>query len=353
MSDLVRQVSSRIFSPSATPASTVSISVQRKALQSAVGITGVHKRGLLPRTLPLGERRRVTVEAAEGGTNDSIFFVPERPNVNESHTRVSVTEFIKINPNEHGDVVRAGDDFEISFVGMSVAQQDCLSDTDLLLCSLARKEDCFEYGAYGRKQPFSAGTSSTDERTGKSDEPERVPTKPHEVDVGDLPAMLPMRPGDLPFLHYDAETDGSDSGSKLDTFVSVPGTKRLFVQRRGASIDKTSTDIRGVAVRFTVMQIDPLDEAQQIAIRSMEEVAKSIRDTANSGRYLKLVSWLVKLANMLGHSAIKKVPKPGQVMSSDLSFMLAPDDDPKGPTIQREEYGNYLRVSSATSTDRL
>lgn len=396
----MKHLSSRIFHVDASPASTVSIKVQKKSLLSAVD-SSVRKRDWLDRNLPVGTRRRVNVEAAEGGTNDSIFFAPERPNVNQSHERVSATEFIKIDPNDHNDVVRIGDDFEISFCGMSVATQDLMGDNELLLCSLARKEDCLDHNEIEPEPSISAvasstieSSSSTENKQGQekpssgeqgqekpssgeqgqeklssgagkphdlADEPVKpplpVPVKEKvvapetaELDLSDLPTALPIRPGDLPFLHFDPETDGHDVGSEPDTFVAVPGTKRLFVRRRGSSMDMSTSEIRDVVIRFTVMEIDKLSEDQLIAVKSLEEVAKSVGKAANSVPYLKFISWLLKFANTLGRSALKKVAKPDHVMSMDINFILAPDDDSSDRTIQREEYGNYLRVSGMTST---
>lgn len=395
MGDLVNKFSSRIFSPDISPNSTVSIMVDDKALQSAVD-NGIRKRNWVNRHNPLATRRRIHVEAADCGTTDSVFFAPERPNVNNSRERVSAAEFIKVNPNEHNDVVRIGDDFEISFVGMSVSTQDFLGDNELLLCSLARKEDCIDHLEMPSDPSLSTAASSTTTSTPSHESNEHsvsttsTPQKPQmdkgveeahdstlesglgkpsdllsvsaggkhstmshkkstladseNLDLSDLPTSLPIRPGDLPFLHYDPETDGHDSGSEPNTFIPIPGTKRLFVQKRGSEVE-TANDIRDVVIRFTIMEIDKLSEEQLIAVKSLEEVAKSVGKASNSVPYLKFISWLLKFANTLGRSALKKVARPDHVMSTDMCFMLAPNDDPNAPAVQREEYGNYLRVS--------
>ena len=329
------------------------------------------------------------VEAAQCGATDSVFFAPERPNVTSSNERVSAADFIKINPKEHNDVVRVGDDFEISFVGMSVSTQDLLGDNELMLCSLARKEDCLDHDDTDVDIPISEAGSSTVTSTSSLDlmrtalstpdkrsvqpikkpgrysdstadslnscancrrsaaNPERYSelAKAKTLDLADLPTSLPIRPGDLPFVHYDPETDGHDSGSKPNTFIPIPATKRLFVQKRGSDMDMANV-IRDVVMRFTIMEIDKLSEEQMIAVKSLGEVAKSVGKASTSVPYLKFISWLLKFANMLGRSALKKVARPDHVLSTDMSFMLAADEDPNAQTVQREEYGNYLRVST-------
>ena len=395
MADMVKHFTTRVFTTETTPSSAVSIKVDNKSLVSALD-SGIVKRNFLDRHIPFQPRRRVHVEAAECGTTDSVFFAPERPNVHNSHERVSAAEFIKINPNEHNDVVRLGDDFEMSFIGMSVSSQDFMGDNELLLCSLARKEDCIDHDDTRTDISLSATGSSTvtTSPSVKSSEPiaapvstpEKPPQKPVEkfpgsppemhtdmpvvlpdgsnegkppppdnarlpvpkprtLNLTDLPTSLPIRPGDLPFLHYDPETDGHDNGSEPNTFIPIPGTKRLFVQKRASDMDMQEA-VRDVVVRFTIMEIDKLSEEQLIAVKSLEEVAKSVGKASNSVPYLKIIAWLLKFANTLGRSALKKVARPDHVLSTDMCFMLAPDDDPNARAVQREEYGNYLRVGS-------
>ncbi|PXF39938.1 hypothetical protein BWQ96_10356 [Gracilariopsis chorda] len=364
MNDLKTRISTRALFTDATPDSTISIIVLRKSLQSATS-DSLRKRDWHERCLPLPTRRRVFVEASEYGTADSILFAPERPNANESHQRVAATEFIKVNQNTCSDVVRHDDDFEVSFIGLSVAQQDYIGDNEMLLCSLARREDhqeVLEYLASSAYSTINSSNSSVDAHkngteedvavrsdVGKTNERDGVvpiPPKQKTVDLSDLPTALPIRPGDVTFLHFDPETDGHDTGSEPDTFTPIPGTKRLFIQRRGsASTLAEGGNVRDVSIRFTVMEIDKLNEEQLIAIKSLEEVAKSVGKAASSVPILKFISWLLKFANTVGRSALKKVARPDHVMSSDVSFMLAEPEvsSNDGRTIQREEYGNYLR----------
>ncbi|KAI0560864.1 hypothetical protein FGB62_98g032 [Gracilaria domingensis] len=366
MNGFTSRVSSRVF-PETDPGQTVSIKVGKKALQSATD-NSIRKRNWYERYIPLPSRRRIFVEACECGTTDSILFAPERPNVQQSHQRVSATEFIKVSQDACADVVRRDDDFEVSFVGLSVAQQDYIGDNEMLLCSLARKQDHHEVS----QSSSTAASSSTGSTSGTAEHLDTsvpgdsiteegfqkaklrdgtvpIPPKTKKIDLSDLPTALPIRPGDIPFLHFDPETDGHDSGSEPDTFVPIPGTKRLFIQRRGSLVDGESEGMRDVSVRFTVMEIDKLNEEQLIAIKSLEEVAKSVGKAASSVPYLKFISWLLKFANTVGRSALRKVARPDHVMSSDVSFMLGePRGVEKGDESyeQREEYGNYLRVST-------
>ncbi|KAI0560910.1 hypothetical protein FGB62_98g033 [Gracilaria domingensis] len=355
MADLKSRISSRIFPPS-TPTHTVSIKVRRKALQSAVD-NSVRKRDFYYRYVPYHTRRRVLVEASECGTTDSILYAPERPNVGESHQRVTATEFVKVSQDTSSDLVRRDHDFEVSFIGFSVAQQDYIGDNELLLCSLARKSDHHEVSesepSVTTSSSTATGSSSNDNEAVDQFQKAKlregtVPITPKNkrIDLCDLPTALPIRPGDVPFLHFDPETDGHDTGTEPDAFVPIPGSKRLFIQRKGSKLDGESEGMRDVSMRFTVMEIDKLNEEQLIAIKSLEEVAKSVGKAASSVPYLKFISWLLKFANTVGRSALRKVARPDHVMSTDVSFMLA---EPKGikkgdeSYEQREEFGNYLR----------
>eukprot|EP00178_Gracilaria_changii_P027752 TRINITY_DN912_c0_g2_i1.p4 TRINITY_DN912_c0_g2~~TRINITY_DN912_c0_g2_i1.p4 ORF type:complete len:406 (-),score=59.04 TRINITY_DN912_c0_g2_i1:10286-11503(-) len=358
MADLTSRITSRIF-PDPTPSHTVSIKVRRKALQSAVD-NSVRKRDLYHRYVPYHRRRRILVEATEDGTTDSILFAPERPNVTESHQRVTPTEFVKVSQDTCADLVRRDHNFEVSFVGFSVAQQDYIGDNELLLCSLARKSDHHQV-LESESSTSSSTTTNTASTSNHNNFSERqfqkaklrdgtvpIPPKKKAIDLSDLPTALPIHPGDVPFLHFDPETDGHDTGSEPDAFIPIPGTKRLFIQRRGSLLDGESEGMRDVSMRFTVMEIDKLNEEQLIAIKSLEEVAKSVGKAASSVPYLKFISWLLKFANAVGRSALRKVARPDHVMSTDVNFMLAePEGVTKGDDTyeQREEYGNYLRVS--------
>lgn len=335
MADLKRALSARLLGDGATPASTVSIRVPRPALRGVVP-NGLAKADACAALLPLTPTRRVHVEAADAGVAESVFFVPETPNVLERHARAHSAQYVKLCPAGREDVVRKGDAFEISFVGMSVAKMDMVGNNELLLCSLTRDDGIMPKPGAGRPAPVGEGNG--DGRPAPQEEV--LPSQPDRELLSELPTALTVQPGDTPFLHYDPEVDGHDVGSAPNVFVPIPGSKRVYLQRRGGCE-------RDVFVRFTVMEVDKLSEEQLIAIKSLEDIGKSVGKAAASIPYLKFISWILKFANYLGRSALRKVSQPEHVLSKDIAFMIADRDDDNGSNAssQREEQGNYLRVS--------
>lgn len=475
MNRFSKKATTAIFDPEKAPENAIEIKVARDNLRSVVN-NGLKKTNYLQRLIPLSRRRWVTVEGSDHGTSDSVFFVPERANVSESHARMEPAQYIKINPSEHDDVVRRGDDFEITFLGMSVAPMDTVGNNELLLCSLTRNDGIMPMEPDEPEEKegpddsamsnvtSSANTSATTESPLKSAghsfedttekaEPETIakvpvpetpvkapkpeasapvtaiapspeskvkpaapevkakpaaaaskgggvnnlmkgllnvagaaatvqktlapsasgpatgkksaepgstlvegqpaPPKPLTLaqkkkqeaidkiaELAELPTSLVVHPGDIPFLHYDPVVDGHDTGSAPNSFVPIPGSKKVYLQRKAAQD-------RDVFFRFTVMEVDKLSEEQLIAIKSLEAIAKSVSKAASTVPYLKIISSILKFANFLGSSALKKVSEPEHVLSKDLLFLLA---DPKGAEEegtggQRDAYGNYLRVS--------
>ena len=404
MADLTHRVASKVFNPKATPASTIVIKASRLALRSSLQ-KGLKKTNWFERHFLFSLRRWVTVEAAEKGTDDSVFFVPEHPNVDNSHERSLPAQYIKVNPAHHDDVVRRGDDFEISFIGMSVAPMDIVGNNEILLVSLNREEnstlemetkpelfthstskdsieDSTEIGKERRdainaqvealgpgkiKSLTASSANATAGTTGQSsavtsqvdlaNQTETSDAVKQENDMrllNELPNSLTIQLGDIPFLHYDPEIDGHDTGSAPNSFVPIPGSKRVYVQRRASKASHCD-----VSMRFTVMEIDKLNEEQLIAIKSLDAIGKSVGKASATVPYLKFIAWILKFANFLGRSALKKVAEPDHVLSKDMLFLLADslDDDKSDPahdneisrtstsTMKREEYGNYLRVS--------
>ena len=411
MDDLTHRVTSRVFNPKATPASTIAIKVNRLALRSSVQ-KGLKKTNWFERNFPFSLRRWITVEAAEHGTDDSVFFVPEHPNVDNSHERTLPAQYIKVNPAHHDDVVRRGDDFEISFIGMSVAPLDIVGNNEILLVSLNREEnstlemetkpelftpsiskDSIEdsteidkerrdainaqaeaLGAGKIESPTASSATATTGTTRQAgavtsqvdlaDRTETSDAVKKEKDarlLNELPNSLTIQLGDIPFLHYDPEIDGHDTGSAPNSFVPIPGSKRVYMQRRGGKASHCD-----VSMRFTVMEIDKLSEEQLIAIKSLDAIGKSVGKAAATVPYLKFIAWILKFANFLGRSALKQVAEPEHVLSKDMVFLLADslDDDKSDPahdigtsrtstsTMKREEYGNYLRVSCCQISTR-
>ena len=352
MADLKHRVTSGIL-PLGTPENTVSIKVSRKSLRAVID-EGLKKTTWIERHIPVRLRNRVTVEASEFGTSDSVFFVPEHPNVNLSNQRVAPVEYIKVDVADQHDLVRQDDAFDISFIGMSVSPQDYAGNNELLLCSLTKEDfanlDVKKQNTFVTNNSESTVSEDTtnDIKTQDSDDAiKKAKQKSYAVqandkDLEDLPTSVTVHPGDYPFVHFDPEIDGHNVGHQPDTFVPVPGSKRLYLQRTPESNEKYGD----VNMRFTIMEVDKLSEEQLIAIKSLEDIGKSVGKAAASVPYLKVISWMLKFANFLGSSALKKVAQPDHVLSKDISFMVAPPkNQPQNSNIQqREQFGNYLRV---------
>lgn len=352
MGELQHRITSGIIPGLGTPENTVSIKVSRKALRAVID-DGLKKSTWVERHIPIRLRNRVTVEASEFGTSDSVFFVPEHANVNFSNQRVAPVEYIKVNAGDQSDLVRRDESFDVSFVGMSVSPQDYAGNNELLLCSLT-KEDFVNLESKKQNTIVSATSDSTvsedtavDDKTQDSDDSIKKAKKvsyavqADDRDLEDLPTSVTVHPGDYPFVHFDPEIDGHNVGHQPDTFVPVPGSKRLYLQRK----PETNEKYGDVNMRFTIMEVDKLSEEQLIAIKSLEDIGKSVGKAAASVPYLKVISWMLKFANFLGSSALKKVAQPDHVLSKDISFMIAPPQDEREDSkSRREQIGNYLRV---------
>lgn len=359
MAELTHRASSLLVPSSKTPDTSLSIKVNRKSLRCVID-KGLSKGSWFERHNPLRLSNRVAVEAAEFGTADSVFFVPEQPNVNLTSRRVAPVEYVKVSPYTTADAVSQDDAFEISFVGMSISPQDAAGDNELLLFSLT-KEDFLpaesKLNASAHPAPDVSDLSATTASAEQEEDPDkdfiRKVTSVASVaeqnpaidnkDLGDLPTSITIHPGDHPFIHFDPEVDGHDTGNQPDTFVPIPGSKRVYMQRQPECNNKYGD----INMRFTVMEIDKLSEEQLIAIRNLDSIGKSVGKAASAVPYLKVISAILKFANFLGRSALKKVSQPDHVMSKDMAFMLAPGPDRENGNekMKREEFGNYLRVS--------
>lgn len=365
---------------------TISIKVPRNSLRSAHD-NGLFKTDIISRNLAyLPIKRRVNVEASVEGTSDSVFFTPEQANADMSNCRSSPVQFVKVRPADHDDIVYQGDDFEIEFIGMNCTPQDSMfGGNDLLLCSLTTDDEAQErekakdidaensvvitptatptatpiasrQGSASSEDVDADGvatTSSVDKEKAEAlaASGTNVGTEEEESKPAELPSSLHMTNYDLPFIHYDPEYDGHDVGSRPDTFVPIPGSKRLYLQRKGKFAPKEDQESPALYMRFTVMEVDKLSEEQISAIKSIEMIGKSVSNAAASVPYLKIISSMLKFANYLGKSALKKVSEPDHVMSVDVGFKLAQrveEQNAEGQKVlvlrpRQEEIGNYLR----------
>lgn len=329
--------------------------------------------------------KKIAVEASDQRTNDSIFFAPERANATECHDRVTPTEFIKVRPGDHRDVVRIGDDFEIEFVGMSVAAHEVAGGGGgLLLCSFTRDDEAGGYRRNGTDEdrertdivkvlddvrsnstlhtmrddvPTTVGYESLAaaaariELLGRSDALGYLTSSRGMGVLGgvvdDLPGSLRLSKHDIPFIHYDPVLDGREAGTVGDSFVAVPGSKRLYMQRKGRYVKVNEDESPSLFLRFGVMEIDKLSEDQLAAVKSIDVIARNVGEAALAVSSLKFVSALLKTANYLGKNALRKLHNPDHVMAADILFKIAQREDENaadgGHSKLAEEYGNYLR----------
>lgn len=333
---------------------------------------GLQKQGCLLRTLPVNMKKRVDVVSSEGGTSDGLFYVPDVASADSTAQRATPVQYAKINPNEHSNVVRRNHDFHISFIGMCITPQDFGKTNELLLCSISKRNHVFSKNMEKRvtekkkerilekeKKKESKMTGSeevevTDEiladETSITDATNEKGEKLKNSEANKFPLSLSMSENDIPFIHYDPIIDGHNTGTAANSFVTIPSTKRMYLQRNGTSPDVLLD--RRIMVRFTVMEIDKLSEEQMEAIKSIEKISASVGSAAAAVPYLKFVSSVLKFATHFGKSALKRACNADHVMSKDVSFMLGEPQVEKGEDGEddtkpaaSEPYGNYLRVS--------
>lgn len=280
-----------------------------------------------------------------------MFYVPETPSANSS-ARATPVQFVKTSANDTPDLVHASHAFQISFVGMSVTPHDLFANNELLLCSIRKRSKLSDLSSNTSLTSSSTQPSVNTALTSEEDA-ETMPTVQKKDPPKSLHPSFTLRPDDIPFIHYDPVIDGHDVGSRPDTFVPVPGSKRLYLQRAG-------TREANICVRFTVMEIDKLSEEQMAAVKSIENLGQSVGKAAATIPYLKPVGWLLKMANFFGKSAMRKLSNPDHVISRDVAFLVAgagSETNLEGRsearsavgTVTDEPYGNYLRVRNSYS----
>lgn len=309
------------------------VKVPRQSLQSTTD-EGIRKRGRLSRLFSRLATVRIPVLSAPAGVSDSVFFVPETSSADVTHSRATCTQLIKIDPSKHDDVVRTTDDFQVSFIGMSVTQQDMFGDNELLLCSLKKAEDI----GYMTKNGMSKKRNKQGSRSA----------------LKNIVPSFTVADDDIPFIHYGPVVDGHTVGSKPNSFVSIPASKRLYIQRKGSPFFQESN--RQLFVRFSVMEVDRISDEQLIALRRIEDIQKSFQTAGMALPYLMIISWVLKFAKFCGKVAMKHTCTPGHILSKDVGFLLADEESCCSPAHNcdfhcasrkrsQNVYGNYLRVS--------
>lgn len=298
---------------------------------------------------------RVSVEAAPDDAKDFVFYAPEG---DPNRRQPTPTQFVKVraDPNDE-TLVRRNDDFEISFVGMSVVPHDTVSynNNELLLYSLSTRS-----GASGEStEPEEVVASTTptalfNERNGNmlNSEHSHSGTAAHTGGEIAMPVPFSVPNHDIPFIHYDPVTDGHDVGDTPFAFTPVPASKAVYLQHCGDT-SSPSRGLASVSVRFLVLEIDRISGAQARAIGGMSSTQSFMNSVPMP--YLQPVSMAIGAAASLGRSGLKNYSRPDHVISKDSTFVLAEpntssekkSDMSTASTKAKsfETYGNFLRVS--------
>lgn len=327
---------------------TVSISIATADLRGAID-KGLRKSTTTTASSAgrIFHKKRVRVEASIDSARDFVFYAPEG---DPNHRRAIPTQFIKISPTPRDDsIVRRTDDFEISFVGMSIAPDDTTfgDQNELLLYSL-------------KTDP----AAMFDDNNGPIDNTGQIQQEEIYGDIRnqfvDFDAMFSptngfsLAPDDVPFIHYDAVVDGHDVNLAGDSFIPVPASKALYLQHRAATANNVKHGLTSVPIRFMVLEIDKISDAQARAIGNfgIANASTASRSISTSISYVQPMSMAVNAAAGVGKNGMKKYCKPDHVMSKDLAFFLAePEeehgDESSGSSVRNgrvESYGNFLRV---------
>lgn len=286
-------------------------------------------------------KRRVRVEASVDGVKDFVFYAPEGDPTNR---RATPTEFVKIKPTASDPtIVRRTDDFEITFIGMSVIPQDTIfgDKNELLLYSL-------------KTDPNAINDIIDDVEKIREGDASDLESELTDVDAPVAPTTgFSLSPDDIPFVHYDPVVDGHDVGTLPNAFIPVPASKSLYVQHHGKGKDgmKPKDGLATIPLRFMVLEIDNVSDGQARAVGSISQLGKMVKSTGVP--YLQPLSMAVSAASAIGKEALKNYSKPDHVMSKDLAFLLAePEEEDHDGSVgsstassRVETYGNFLRVS--------
>lgn len=333
---------------------TVAVAVPIRDLFGSVD-NGLRKKssGFMNRFL----NRCVRVEASACGVKDFVFYAPEG---DPSNRRATPTEFVKVRPTDDDKtIVRRNDNFEISFVGMSVIPEDTIfvDKNELLLYSLKTSPDALQ----------DIIDDAEKLRENQSDD---LHSELTDMDAPIAPTSgYSLSPDDIPFIHYDPVVDGHDVGTRPNAFIPVPASKALFYQHNAKRMtqEKPENGLSSVSLRFNVLEIDCVSDGQARAVGSIGELGKMVKTTGVP--YLQPLSMAINAASAIGKEALKNYSKPDHVMSKDLMFLLAeptdsdrsadrnfnsPGSSSSSPSSSSsgsdtnnrvENYGNFLRVS--------
>lgn len=314
-------------------------------------------------------RREVLVEAAPFSRADSLFFAPFTDQAAQLDSSPIPTEFAAVPPSPDTDhLVCAAHDFEIRLVGMHVTPHDgpLSMSNQLLLYSVAerdmKKQSDGQMSSTSMIEPSNESTENDDEEydgfesihselssdqrkrrarrnrmNQREKQRERKEPNPHISDKDD------------PTIHYDPVQDGHDVGTAPNTFRPVPGRKALLIRHAGAS---EGARMPSVAIRFTVMEIDEVTDAQRKAV---EKIGGVLNGTAKAVPFGKLISPMVGGVTAAGQAGLDTYAKPDHVISKDVEFPLLealpsnadPDSERSASESRNHKFryaDNYLRV---------
>lgn len=250
----------------------------------------------------------------------------------------TLTQFIPVSPaSRPANLVTASDNFEMSFIGMSVPPKDTLSRNELFLYSLrshvypdeeSDESDIEEAQAtlgQSAKTDSSSNEQSGQAKLSKPQSSKSSSGKRKKNDLNQPNILAPPKDGsgiflqasDVPQIHYDPKIDGHDTGSIPNSFLPVPASKALFRQHK-ATNSRTSI----IPFRCTIMEIDKISTDQAQTISKIENAEGYISQATSAIPYADIVASAVSIANAVGRKALRNYAKPDHVLSVDFEFRL-------------------------------
>ncbi|CAN8073771.1 unnamed protein product [Agarophyton chilense] len=347
---------------------TISLIVRRDSVQGVID-SGLRQQRFLGRLLhyiPGISHRRVRVEANKNCAASSVYFVPEKKGI-------TPCQFKKVKPNAENVVLRT-DEYFISFVGMSISAYDNetgfnshKTDNELLMYS----QQC-RTGSQGLSSVQKAVDEDREREEFSQKRVAEDPTQNEDVDstmppskeVGQTTHMVqqtaqntPVTTGfvskDSVFIHYDPVVDARNTGTKADTFVNIPATKRLYacseqLQSSTEAFDDNDRDshcLESLFMRFTVMEIDRISDLQARAVIGVDHFGSFVSKSAGSIPYIQLLTKAFAVASSVGKKGLLSYSKPDHVITVDKEFYLSnPQKDGEGASNTDEtKEENYLR----------
>lgn len=283
-------------------------------------------------------KRKIRVEALHDGIKDYLFYAPLGNPLNK---QILPTEFIKIKAcPENFNFVKRTDDFEITFVGMSVTCQEPI-----------QREDPVD-----KRYLFYSLKSNPNYHFQNSS---------HQQDG---PCYSRLAPDDVPYIHYDAVVDNSpveetgETPNSSNRFIRFPPSKSVYHQNNVKDAKKMPNGLTTVPIRISAMHVDELTYDGARAIRSNDNMKRVMKSTGVP--YLRSLSMAAKASSNLSKEGSRGSAKPQLILSKDISFLLSESDEDyyesrssgsgsgMNSTGGRIEYGNFLRYGYYFFLDR-